>query len=484
MLIIVRTLLFTPLSLLWQLLNQFLLSPWGLVVPMTLLIAFVAVRQVQKSPDQLAQFYAEQFETCAEEDLPRLIKILVQMGDAGVPGLVKGLTSHRESVFTACRDAFLHEFDRWQESEYRDHHFLVFSEALLESCSQFSPVAQTEAMRFVDQIMQIRSTSVASPESVANRQKTIARCERLLSQLESMRRRRNEPKHKDFDSTLPTVASLQQRTQQPLLLASNGQPFVPTSARQENNETALADAGSFNPFSVSRADRLMVYQRAQKNREVPVIAGLAPPQGFAAEVEQKVAHNVSANNVSANNVFAGNDSETSRYSDMSSDISEEYRNQKLIESGGTFRSDAFLTSELQHMPLERIPHLPTAQLMIVLHHPESAHVESARRTLISRDGFQEPHMKLAWRLYHPVSAVRQEIVAMLPHTSNIHPADWLKVLLDDPSNEVRYRTASFLATTDDRTLQRLLIDRGKHDTDVRIVNLAERLNSQGTPRRY
>ena len=94
-------------------------------------------------------------------------------------------------------------------------------------------------------------------------------------------------------------------------------------------------------------------------------------------------------------------------------------------------------------------------------------------------------MKLAWRLYHPVPAVRQEIVAMLPHTPNIHPADWLKVLLVDPSNDVRYQTASFLATTNDRTLQRLLIDRGKQDTDARIVNLADRLNdSQGTPRQY
>ena len=482
--------MFTPLSFLWHLLNQFLLSPWGLVVPLTLLIALVAVQQVQKTPVQLAQFYAEQLETCAEADLPRLLNILVQMGDAGVSGLVKGLTSNRESIFTACRDVLQHEFDRWQESEQREHHFLVFSEALLEMCRQFSPAAQEEAMQFVDQIMQIRSVHAVSPESVANRQQTIAHCERLLSLLESQRRRRSDPTHKDFDPTTLTVTSLNQRTRQPVLLASNGQPLIPASSPQEKDETLLADTESFNPFSVPRADRLMAYQRAHQNpaqqnrfaedrgnprlshdRETSAMVSSLSPQGLAAEMEQKVAQNF----------FAVNDSEPPR----NTDIVEEYRSQKLIESGETFQSDNFLPPELQNTPLDRIPHLPTTQLMQLLHHPESAHVESARKTLIARDGFQESHMKLAWRLYHPIPAVRQEIVAMLPHTSNVHPSDWLKVLLNDPNSEVRYRTASFLVTTNDQTLQRLLIDQGKRDTDVRIVNLADRLNdSQGNIRRY
>jgi hypothetical protein len=122
--------------------------------------------------------------------------------------------------------------------------------------------------------------------------------------------------------------------------------------------------------------------------------------------------------------------------------------------------------------------------MQLLHHPDPAYADSARRTLRERDGFQETHMKLAWRLYHPVPAVRQEIVAMLPNTANVQPSVWLKELLNDPSNDVRYRTASFLATTNDPALRRLLIDRGKRDTDARIVNLAERLNdSLGNVRR-
>ena len=484
-------LVFTPFALLWQLLNQFLLSPWGLLVPLVLLIAFFAVQQIQKTSAYLAQFYAAQLETCDEMELSRLIKNLVQMGDAGVPGLVQGLSSSRESVFTACRSVLQLEFDRWQESPRREHHFLVFSEAILQACNQFSPAAQAEAMRFVEQLMQIRPAADLSPESSANRQRTIAHCEQIFSQLESMRRRRIEPVAPEFNSQIGTVASLEQRTRQSVLLAADGQPFVPTSARQDKgDETFLAQAASFNSFSVPRADRLVAYQKAQQNRPVgnqgnprlsddrntTEIARFSPlPTSVVAEMEQKFAQNFPTGEWEpppAPEIVAPN-------------ISEDYRNTKLSESGGTFGSDNFLPQEIQNMSLDRIPYLPTTQLMQLLHHSEPSYAESARRTLMSRDGFQEPHLKLAWRLYHPIAAVRQEIVAMLPNTANVQPSVWLTVLLNDPNNDVRYRAASFLATTSDPALRRLLVERGKRDSDARIVNLADRLNeSQGNVKRY
>ncbi|MDR0327510.1 MAG: hypothetical protein LBI05_04355, partial [Planctomycetaceae bacterium] len=303
--------MFTPLSLLWQLLNQFLLSPWGLILPMSLLIALVAIRQIQQTPAQIARFYAEQLETCGESDIPTLLKNLTQMGDASISGLVKGLTSNRESVFTACRDALQHEFDRWQESPQREQHFLVLSEAILQTSDQFSPAAQTEAMRLVDQIMQIRPAVDSSPESSAHRQQTIAYCERIRYQLESMRRRRIEPLDKDFAASTESVASLRRRVEQPALLASNGLPFVPTSARENREEMIAANAESYNSFSVPRADRLMAYQKTQQNRpaesydnprlsdggDVPEMASFSSPSPFAAEIAQKFAQGITADDV-------------------------------------------------------------------------------------------------------------------------------------------------------------------------------------------
>ena len=460
-----------PLSFFWQLLNQFLLSPWGLIVPMTLLITLFGVQQIQKTPAQIARFYADQLETADEVKLSQLLDALVRIGDAGIPGLVQGLTSNRESVFTASLGVLRREFNRWQESEQREHHFRVFAEALLHTCTQFSPAAQTEGIQFVDQMMQIRSVAATSPESTANRQQMIAHCEQILSQLESMRRRRIEPQDENFAPLTNTVASLNRQANQPVLLASNGQPFLPTSDRQDQkNATDLADAGSFNSFSVARADRLAAYQKSLQNRpeadsfsgggRVSGIASLAPPN-VPAGIEARIAQNFASGN-------AGDLPTTN--------IVEEYRNRIQTESGGKFGTDTFLTPELLNTPVNRVLNLSAVQLMQLLHHPDPSYVDAARRTLMTRDGFQESHLKLAWRLYHPIPAVRQEIVAMLPNTPNVQPSVWLKELLNDPNNDVRYRTASFLATTGDPALQRLLIDRGRRDDDPRITGLASRLD--------
>ena len=184
------------------------------------------------------------------------------------------------------------------------------------------------------------------------------------------------------------------------------------------------------------------------------MASFASPSAFAAEIAQ-----ISAQNVDAHNF----------------DIVQDYRNQ-IQSASEAFGTNTFLTAELRNMPLDRIPHLTSTQLMQLLHHPERVYVESAQRTLASRDGFQEPHMRLAWRLYHPVASVRQEIVGILPHTPNIRPEVWLMALLDDPSDDVRLRTAEILSTTDDPALRRILIDRGMRDRDARIVGIANRLN--------
>jgi hypothetical protein len=500
--ITILKILFSPLTLSGRLLKHILLSPWGLVVPMTLLIALIAAPLIRKAPEQHALRFAEQMETCADAELPRFLDVLVRMGDPGVTGLVKGLTSKREPVFTASLKVLQREFDRWTQSVQREHHYRVFSQALLNSCHQFSPTAQSEAMRFVERMMQIRPAASSSPESSANRQKTIAQCEKLLLQLESERRRLIEQGqqggydlqayhtknssptlHANFAPTSNTLASMNQRTSQPVLLASNGQPFVPASARNGSgggSETHFADAGmSASPLSDPRADRLVAYYQSQENQsaanagnarfgggqETSLVASFSPPsaapQSFPAEVGNMFAKQ-----------YPGENSQPA-----APNIADDYHIQKRNESGGTFDSDNFISPELRTTPLDRVPQLPTDQLMQLMHHSNPAYIESARRTLMGREGFQEIHMKLAWRLYHPSPAVRREIMDMLPGTPNVQPAVWMTVLLNDPNNDVRFRTASFLATSNDPTLRRLLIERGKRDNDARIINLAERLNA-------
>ena len=477
-----------PLSLVWQLLTLILLSPWGLVIPLTLLIALVAFQQVQKSPERLAQFYAQKLESSNEAELHQLTKILLQIGDAGIPGLVQGLTSEREAVFDTCLNVLQHQFEIWQNSEQREHHFRILANALLQYSGQFSHAGQTEAFQFVDQMMQVpcpEGNMSISPKEAADRHEVIVLCGAILNVLESRRQRRNDPTNDAFTHQTDSLASLYQRTHQPILLASNGQPFGASSGRQDagQGETLFANAVDINPFNVSRPDRLLAHQKSQQSQPASgrlgdagtvhdqnpfALATFTPsahtPSAQTADIEQKFARNVSIHSAS-------------QHPSPPFDISEDYRHHKQSESINRFQTDSFLTPELQNMPLEQIPILPSAVLMKLLHHTDTAYIESARRTLVSRDGFQETHLRLAWRLYHPVSAVRRELLSILPNTPNVQPAVWLSVLLNDPDNEVRFQTASFLATTNDPALRRLLIERGKRDSDVRIINLANRLDS-------
>ncbi|GHT45648.1 hypothetical protein FACS189454_05490 [Planctomycetales bacterium] len=476
----ISTILIVPFSLL----NAFLLSPWGLIVPLTLIALLVGFRLVEKTPPQLADYYAAQFAACDDADIPQILNSLFRLGDAGVDGLVQGLKSERETVFNACRnvldDRLLEEQDAGALRRFEE----LLSAALSKHCAAFRPIGQYEAVRMTEQILNHRKDSKAE---------TTRNCEQVLTLLQGTRRNRLEPNRPG--ETAPqsaTVASVKRRAVQPALLASNGHRFVPETQMLAKNAEAgntnslqLADT-HFDSLSVPRAERIAAFQRSGRARDswnpspetaaaalaltVPE-AGLSNmPQRSPANVEPRIARNYQPKTPSQSN-----------QENQSPEISSEYINER--DSGiqpDSRRMDNLLPQELKETPIDRVPKLPTPQLMRLLHHPDPNYVFEARKTLTEREGFQDSHLKLAWRLYHPVASVRQEILTILPRTANAQPAAWLSVLLDDPNNEVRYQAASFLATTSDPSLQRMLVEHGKRDTDERIVELADRIASGGT----
>jgi len=167
-------------------------------------------------------------------------------------------------------------------------------------------------------------------------------------------------------------------------------------------------------------------------------------------------------------------------------IADDKRPRPRDQNGESFRTgltpinewDDLLPDELQRIAPERIPSLPTTKLMRLLQHADDQVVAETRKTLVRRDGFQETHLKLAFRLYHPQPTVRAELVGLLPSVGGIQQSVWLTELLSDPNADVRYLAASALATSSDPSMQRLLVEKGKRDTDPRIVGLAEQMQDQ------
>ncbi|MDR3181889.1 MAG: HEAT repeat domain-containing protein [Planctomycetaceae bacterium] len=434
----------------FKVLRAFLLSPWGLIAPITLLVLIFAFRYVEQTPVQLAGFYAAQFAACEDDEIPQLVNVLLRLNDAGIDGLVQGLTNDREAVFNACRDTL----QMLYEKRSNEHFCRLLSEALLKHSGQFTPMAKYEAVRFTEQMLNINKPDGSlSPETTLN-------CENLLARLNNTRRTMTESNRKNTKETennaSASIPAVGKRSLQPILVAANGKRFensLPTTANNARNRENAAQYAAVDRLSVPRAERIAAFQQNGETRETEVIGSASVPAPALAAAAVKIGQNYQAN-------------------DQTPDITENYRNENPTGGQGT---DSFIPEELRNTLPDRVPNLPTIQLMQMLHHPNPNYVISARKTLTERDGFNETHLKLAWRLYHPSPSVRQEIIAMLPHTANVHPDVWLSVLLDDPSNEVRYQAAAFLATGSDPALQKLLIEHAKRDTDSRIIDIADRL---------
>jgi hypothetical protein len=97
--------------------------------------------------------------------------------------------------------------------------------------------------------------------------------------------------------------------------------------------------------------------------------------------------------------------------------------------------------------------------------------------LIRRDGFQEEHIQLARKLYHPNISERISLLPQLADNDQLETLSWLSELLQDPEQEVRLATAKAiygqipLEDAERERLQTIM----QSDTDRRIATLGQGL---------
>lgn len=520
--------LVSSLRFLWSFSNQFLLSPWGLLVPVTFLVLLFLVMQLAKTPKELSAVYTQDLEHCGDEKIPVLVDALVHLEEAGLPGLIVGLNSDREAVFLACHEALQNEMKRWEESDdilRRFKRYRLLSEAILEQAIHFRPTARLVAARLTQQILrrlavklppEIRQAKELNARISAESSKSNKNCEQILLVMETARKRLLDPNAAGNETTSDSLALQHRRQADSVLMASNGKPFKEAFAND------FADDQLVDALALPRAERLLAYHQSplydQQGRvpyRRPGMNGLESPnpEASAASMIASMAPTNTTIHTTIGPEWAAQSGKTaSQYGNRSPeqtltngsgplDISSGYLarmqgnssgeknsyNKRSDSNGGRILSndspqqDIFLTEELKNIAPDRIPYLTSSRLMRLLQHPDPKRVSEARKTLIARDGYRDVHLKLAYRLYHSSPAVREGIIDILPNTTGIRPNVWLTELLNDPNPNVRYRAASFLATNNDPAMKRLLIEKGKHDSDQRIVDMVEQL--QETQRR-
>jgi hypothetical protein len=518
---------------LWRLIGKFFLSPWGLIVPLTFLLVLFFFSQITRTTKQIAENYAKELEFCEESKIPVLVGHLVRLGENGIPSLVQGLGSSREPVFIICRNTLQKEMERWEQlpTAERLRLYRFFSAALLDKATQFGTTAQTETSLFARKIL--RNLVILPSGSLPDSRLVTRNCEQFLAIIETARAKTVIPNDSvtsvDSANSINSVNTVDSAGRvvrfsrggsDSVLMTAQGKPFQPDSSDDFQQETNIAEQGDM--LAVSRAERLYAYHQSplfQKqfgtdsqnietklrygqpvpdrtipdgNRATEMLASMTPSrysglplvaaesgEDLIAEPEGKIARNVHLpeTNITETGISKTRNSRTensrNNYFEKTDLV---HQSESAVEYSEELEN--FLPWELREITLEKVSTLPTVRLMRLLHHSDARYVSEARKTLMVRDGFQESHLKLAYRLFHPVASVRQEIISMLPNTHGIRSDVWLSVLLADPDNDIRYRAASFMATAGDPAMQRLVIDKGKRDSDARIVHLADQLLEQ------
>ena len=479
-----------------RLVSAFLLSPWGLILPTTAIVLLLVAMQLEKLTEELAEAYARRLIDCSESEIDEIVTAIVRLGDSGVPSLVGGLRSERESVFFACQNALERNLDFWttQRASLQNEHYLRLTESLLKEVDGFKTTALTTTAIFVDRILRetIRQDAKNSAEVVAN-------CERLFDNIQSTRKRLENPNGSSSASTSDAIVRQHRSIVDPTMIAA-----------EEPVQEIDGDFSHVDEFATPRAKLLYAYhqsatfqQQAQTPHRRPGNDTL--PSGIVSENPESSQNEMVASMGPGNGTFAlvepqgkvAQRFETESDSNVDN-IAENYitndRLPLLADRNGkpspielpSINTELppitepydFLLEELKRISLEKIPTLSTTKLMRLLQHADDQIVAEARKTLVGRDGFQEMHLKLAFRLYHPHSVVRAELVDLLPGVGGIRQSVWLTELLNDPNADVRFLAASALATSSDPSMQRLLVEKGKRDPDPRIVELAEQVQDR------
>ncbi len=526
--------LFFPFDLLGQMLAlvctgllklfvPLLRSPWGLLLPCTLIIALLLTGYLSQNASELAQLCLQELENCDENRVPNIIARLVQLDEAGIPSLVSALGQPRVAVVSEAQNALNAEMERWEQWEepQRIQRYRVLSQALLRNVPTMDAESRNMAMRLGQRMLRnLALTSSSQQDRTAkdtdkNARKdalaTTQNCERLFAQLEISRQSMPASENTlEGDSDSPLLAArYENRGDDGVLVASMDRPLqntddtpVDTLSARSERLYAYHDSPAFRqqmdaPYhrpglippgaarSMPSTDLSLDGMPAVHAEPASMIASMKPLRSDApalrnvqnssifptlAETQSKVANSYRPTETVPPGIAANY---LQKYGEKYRATPEKADSTPPTTENGL--GNVFVPTELRDTPLEQISSLTAEQLMRLLQHTDERYVAEARKTLIARDGFRDIHLKLAYRLFHPVPAVREEVISMLSATAGVQPRVWLSVLLNDPSGDVRYRAASYLATAGDPALRQLLIERGKRDTDSRIVNLADRL---------
>ncbi len=381
---------------------------WTIILAIVLLASglLVVLLVPGLSPSRLlADRMASQLDTLPDAQVASHMRRVAELGDAGLPVVVKALANPRASVAKAAQDVLRDELDRWSTLEPAQSSPKVarLASLLAETAPLFDsagkPAASDLAMQILLWPLDTESVDAAG---------VIADCETVLRATAGARLAKT--------STAPTesIGATSARSY------TVGDDAIPNQAPAIALPAEIVDVHS---LSARLSDENRAGRDQLASAPVPADARVEAPLHLVAPPARSIA-----------------------------------------DPPRTIR-DGAQAVEPSPAQLRRMEHFA---VMRALHARDPAVAAAAVDELARRD-FQVEHVRLARQLTHPDAEKRRHLAELLPRTSGIDARQWLLWLSRDENGDVRAAALSILATSGDPSILAHVRERLREEAEPAVV---------------
>ena len=429
-----------------RILACFLRPPWGVMLLISCFMLFAVALIGKKNLDDLPSLSLfSHLEETKKNKKESIAERLTQFDETGIRLLIRGLSSKEEATAFSCHQTLKQQLSEWQSlpNDQASSRYLILSKELAENSKTGTNYARQLS----------RELAVIVQNDTLNRgfegQRLVSQnCQRVIDAWQASQR------------------------DQMAAMKRNGQPGF---------ETVFSSTGSPNNARVSGINvPYLIAQSANTNDRLQQLTDQqdAPSNewnttDFSGSKNQNGQSATPATDSLANSPRVG-------FYSLLSPVPTSQRNDQVLIARSQQKISPFLTDRLQQVAARELPGLPTQDLMRLLNHKNRNISQESEAILKKRDGFQEDHIQLASKLYHPDASVRKSLLSQLADNDQLETYSWLSELLKDPEQEVRLATAKAIygqIPLDKNELERLQYLM-QSDADQRIAALGQGLETR------
>ena len=475
-------------------------SRFVILLPMVAVAVLSALYFLERSPREVAKQFADQLRAAPEDKVEILVERLGRLDQAGIPELVRCLASGRRVIVHCSRNELEQAFRKWtaEETPKTSANLYTLAKALAERVDQFGPTSRLIAASFAQRILRAL-IEIPAQEKGNQRLETTQFCEEILRKTEGERIVANSPQrlnemHTIAGSAEPTRVFAPNPQDQEYMLAANERNRQKLTSQKPAGHSESATE-FYDPYSSPRAELLYAVHQSRRNSFPP-----QPPSEIGRQTPEQLtglellAIQNSTRNTPEPDYEPGGIQRAEVAERIASQFGQDFppkseAEEEILPQLPAYEPNAqnsaaetlvFETQPLEKTPLgetsiDEIPNLPTADLIRLLQHPNRSVQAVAEKRLRDRDHFQDEHIALAYRLYHPNAEIRKGVIDALLRSPSVQPISWLMELLRDSDSDVRLTAITFIATAKDKSLMQEVLQRAKKDSDPRINGLIEKL---------